>query len=234
MALLDRLRGRRALELLRPHEAAVLEALAGALPDAGAALLWQQVGQTERVQRLFSGTDVSLYPPAGQRGRSGPFSFPARPTELRLATVRLAMAGGVTIRARVDTVHGTVFSISFSGPPSPAMQVTGVTLHADPMDPAAGRPGEAGSPLGSLPPDALAEYRLLAATGAAGPEGEAGLVAADAVYGIDTALGSLVVVGAVATDLVVVRVDDGAVFRVSTDGDEERFGSIAAALSSAG
>jgi hypothetical protein len=186
------------------------------------------------VQRLFSGTDVSLYPPAGERGRSGSSSFPARPAELRLATVRLAVPDGATIRARVDAVHGNVFSISFSATPAPAMQATGVTLHLDPMDPAAGRPGEAGSPLGSLPPDALAEYRLLAASGAAGPDGDTGLVAADAVYGIDTELGSLVVVGAVAADLVVVRVGDGAVFRVSTDGDEERFGSIEAALSWAG
>ena len=73
---------------------------------------------------------------------------------------------------------------------------------------------------------------LLAASGADGPEGDAGLVAADAVYGIDTELGSLVVVGAVAADRVVVRVDDGAVFRVSTDGGDERSGSIEAALSS--
>ena len=231
MSILDRLRGRRGRDLLRPHEAAVLEAVAGALPAAGAGLLWQQVGLTERVQRLFAGTDVTLYPPAEQRGRSGPSSFPARPTELRLATVRLRVAGGTTIRARVDAVHGTVFSITFSAPPSPGIQVTGVTLHADPMDATAGRPGEPGSPLGSLPSEALEEYRLLATTRADGPGGETGLIAEDAVYGIDTALGSLVVVGSVAADLVVVRVDDGAVFRVSTDGDDERFGSIEAALS---
>jgi hypothetical protein len=42
----------------------------------------------------------------------------------------------------------------------------------------------------------------------------------------------LVVVGAVAAGLVAVRVNDGAVFRVSTDGDDERFGSIEAALRS--
>jgi hypothetical protein len=234
VSIRDRLRGRRGRELLRPHEAAVLHAVAGALPAAGADLLWHQVSLTERIQRLFSATDVSLYPAAEQRGRRGPFSFPAEATELRLATVSLGAADGTTIRARVDAVHGTVFSIAFSAPPSPGMHVTGVTLHADPMDATAGRPGEAGSPLGSLPAQALAEYRQLAATGAAGPEDDTRLVAADAVYGIDTELGSLVVVGAVAEDLVVVRVDDGAVFRVSTDGGDERFGSIEAALSSGG
>ena len=105
-------------------------------------------------------------------------------------------------------------------------------LHVDPMDPAAGRPGAAGTPLGSLPPDALTEYRMLAAMRANEPEGPAGLAAPDRVYGIDTELGSLVVVGAVAAGLVAVRVNDGAVFRVSTDGDDERFGSIEAALRS--
>jgi hypothetical protein len=157
VSIRDRLRGRRGRELLRPHEAAVLHAVAGALPAAGADLLWHQVSLTERIQRLFSATDVSLYPAAEQRGRRGPFSFPAEATELRLATVSLGAADGTTIRARVD-----------------------------------------------------------------------------AVYGIDTELGSLVVVGAVAEDLVVVRVNDGAVFRVSTDGGDERFGSIEAALSSGG
>jgi hypothetical protein len=155
VSIRDRLRGRRGRELLRPHEAAVLHAVAGALPAAGADLLWHQVSLTERIQRLFSATDVSLYPAAEQRGRRGPFSFPAEATELRLATVSLGAADGTTIRARVDAVHGRVF-------------------------------------------------------------------------------GSLVVVGAVAEDLVVARVDDGAVFRVSTDGGDERFGSIEAALSSGG
>lgn len=232
MSLLDRLRGRRGWDLLRPHERAVLEAVGGELSPEGSDLLRRQVDRVEHVQRLSSGTDVSLYPPAAERGTSGPTAFPAQGPELRLATVTLHDATGTAMRARVGAVWGRVFDITFTGTPSAGLRVTGVTLHADPMDPASGRPGEAGSAMASLPPDALAEYQRLLAAGPLTTEPDSGLLPPDEVYGIDLELGPMIVVGTVGEEYVLVRTDDGAVFRAAPDDEPRAYPSIEAALSS--
>ena len=124
--------------LFRPHEIAVWDALAAALPVPARELLEQQLSAVRMVQRLHRGREVNLY--AGRRG-SRPWppdsGFPNQSLELRLATVQLEgyAKGG---QAEVHAVEGHVFQVMFR--PSPrelrdprSIRVVGVTLGEDPM-----------------------------------------------------------------------------------------------------
>jgi hypothetical protein len=134
-----RARGR---DILRPHELLVLDAVRDRLDPKAAAILERQLESIEMVQRLHDGREVNLYPSRRGPQRHDPaIAFPNPTTELRVATVDITGPSGKG-KADVFVVLRHLFQIAFT--PSPkrlgqtrAIEVGGVTIHADPMLPTA-------------------------------------------------------------------------------------------------
>lgn len=129
---------KRGRELLRPHERLVLDAVRDRLDPQAAVLLDRQVDSIEMVQRLRDDREANLYPSRRGAQRHDPATaFPNPTTELRLATVRITGPDGKG-NADVFVVRRYLFQIAFTPSPKrlgqpPAIEVGGVTIHADPM-----------------------------------------------------------------------------------------------------
>ena len=129
---------KRGRELLRPYERLVIDAVAARLDPAAAGLLERQLETIEQVNRDLDDRDVYLYPKRRGYQRHDPaIAFPDRSDDLRLATARVRGPGGAG-KADLFVVRGHVFQISFKPRPRDlgtlkAIDVTSVTVHADPM-----------------------------------------------------------------------------------------------------
>ena len=148
----------------------MLDAVVGAITVEAGELIERQIAATVLVQRSFEDSDVYWYPFRQSPGtHDSSIALPNRAAELKLARVGLR-GPSATGNAVVAGSAGHLFELLFRpapkrlGPRS-AIEVTKVTILADPMLPDAGDPAEAR--LADLDPDLRAELETLWASGSA-------------------------------------------------------------------
>jgi hypothetical protein len=188
-------RRRTGRQLFRLYELAVLDGVLAELAPEARILVERQIASTGHVQRLFDDSDVALYVNRRQNQRRDErIALPNRSTDLKLATVGIRGSGGsgkVVVRA----VTGHVFELTFR--PSPKklgdrrrLEVTHVTIHADPMLPDDGASAELR--LADLDPDLRKDLERRWANGSAASDG---LLGRDEVYPVELEDGTYLMLG---------------------------------------
>ncbi len=129
-------RRRSGRDLLRSHEQAVIDAVLAAVSAEAAELIERQLASRGRVSRIIDDSDVMLYSARGTTPDPA-LALANRSLDLRMATVRLRGPRGPG-KATVSAVDGWSSILEFRPGPRKVgtpkeIEVTGVTLHVDPM-----------------------------------------------------------------------------------------------------